>query len=416
MSEHDKEPFFHKVEASLVLTVVGILLLFAGAVIITLSAPRFVDPSWTQPTSYFQVQMYEVADPRIYLSSTATRSGQLQAVYHLKKGESLLAFTESNTVRFVAPPELEKYVTRFGNEDKELILTSRLLMLRAPEGKAQERAEKMREKLREESQGLRIFHTILELYEPDGSEAFAVAETDAVHEEFIDKNYVILADGGSQPYFNDPGVIFIKNPREYRISRYQRGGTFGWRYDPDGEAVASLEELRGDPLGFRSRAELIREGEHIFAQEGCWYCHSDQTRTLVQDVVLNGSAAYPAPPSSSNEYIYQKVTFPGTRRIGPDLSRVAIKRPTRDWHQSHFWSPRTESPGSIMPSFKHFFDDDPSGTDKSEIGIPNYRFEAVFQYMMTKGSRITPPTEAWWLGRDPVQTLQIINGEKVFRE
>ena len=166
-------------------------------------------------------------------------------------------------------------------------------------------------------------------------------------------------------------------------------------------------------MGFYSRKELIYLGEHIYAIEGCWYCHTDQTRTLIQDVVLNGSDSYPAPPSSANEYIYQKITFAGTRRIGPDISRVGVKRPSRDWHKSHFWAPKTASVGSIMPAFQHFFDNDPRGTSNTAMGIPNYRFEAIYQYLMTKGTRITPPTEAWWLGKDPIQTKLIIEGQKV---
>ena len=65
-----------------------------------------------------------------------------------------------------------------------------------------------------------------------------------------------------------------------------------------------------------------------------------------------------------------------------------------------------------MPSFRHFFDDDPRGTSKSPYGIPNYKFEAVYQYLMTKGTRITAPTQAWWIGKDPIQTTQIIEGKK----
>jgi len=132
----------------------------------------------------------------------------------------------------------------------------------------------------------------------------------------------------------------------------------------------------------------------------------------VQDVVLNGSDSYPAPPSSANEYIYQKITFPGTRRIGPDISRTGVKRPSRDWHKGHFWSPQSASKGSIMPAFRHFFDNDPRGTGHNQMGIPNYKFEAIYQYLMTKGTRIFPPTQAWWLGKDPIQTLEIIEGRK----
>lgn len=254
--------------------------------------------------------------------------------------------------------------------------------------------------------------TVLELFASDKKEAFAIAPAEGTIENWVDEDFKILDDTPKQPYHRDLGVIYVNNPLEYRITRFTFNDREGWRYDPKGERIGSLEEFKKSSIGFRSRAELIALGEHIYAIEGCWYCHTDQTRTLVQDVVLNGSDSYPAPPSSASEYIYQKITFPGTRRIGPDISRVGIKKPSRDWHKGHFWSPKTASQGSIMPAFHHFFDDDPRGTSKNTVGIPNYRFEAMYQYLMTKGTRITPPTQAWWLGKDPIRTKEIIEGQR----
>lgn len=411
----------YKVELSAIATILGIILLFSGAVIVTLIAPGFVDPTWTQPTSRYQVQMYEIADPNIYFSSLRSDSTALQAVYHLKKDYSILAFEESESTRILASKDLEKYVTKFG--DPTLKLTSNLLMLRKPvENKAQ--AEEMQKTLQAEwekahpkskEEGLqKPAFEILELYEPEGTEAFAAAQTDRIIENWVDKNFVLIESTQKQPFHNEPGFIYVSNPREYRVTYFKFGKNEGWKYDPEnGTAVANVEDLKHHPLGFRSRKELIQFGEHLYAIEGCWYCHTDQTRTLVQDVTLNGSDSFPAPPSSANEYIYQRITFPGTRRIGPDLSRVGVKRPSRDWHQSHFWSPKTASKGSIMPAFQHLFDADPRGTGARTSNIPNYKFEALFQYLMTKGTRITPPTEAWWLGKDPVMTKEIIEGRKV---
>lgn len=230
-------------------------------------------------------------------------------------------------------------------------------------------------------------------------------------EDWIDSNYEILDP--KQDWHTLNGVIYVSNPMEYRVIPYTFSDQKGWRFDPlGGKSIENLTTLQSHSLGFHSRKELIQQGEHFYAIEGCWYCHTDQTRTLVQDVVLNGSDSYPAPPSSANEFIYQNITFPGTRRIGPDLSRVGVKRPSRDWHKSHFWSPHTQSKGSIMPSFRHFFDDDPRGSPTRAHGIPNYRFEAMFQYLMTKGTRLTPPTKSWWLGMDPVNTKEIIEGKR----
>lgn len=408
----------HKIELSALLTVFGVILLFSTAVIIVLIAPSFVDPSWGQPSSSYQVQMYEVSDPNFYVGKAMSGSSELEFVNHLRKGYTLLAFHETPTVRILAPDDLQKYVT--GEKDPTLKLTSRLLLLRTPGNDKKEAVETKQKELRaiwenehpdwKEKERTPPYFEILELYAFDGEEAFAPAATDGITENWVDGNGFELLDPPQFPHQKGSGVIYVNNPREYRVEHYTFGTTEGWRYSPKGEPIKSLQELKEHSLGFRSRQELIALGEHIYAIEGCWYCHTDQTRTLVQDVVLNGSANYPAPPSAANEYIYQQITFPGTRRIGPDISRTAIKRPYRDWHKGHFWAPKTASEGSIMPAFHHFFDNDPRGQGKSAMGIPNYRFEAIYQYLMTKGSRITPPTQAWWLGKDPVNTKAIIEG------
>lgn len=417
MEEHKKHGFFESLDMSAILTVTGIIILFSIAVSIVLIAPRHVDPSWSQPTTPYMVQIYENADPNTYITSTGPKKRNLEFVTHLRKGRSLVAFKESATVRISAPKELEKYITRV--DDKELKLTTRLLLLK---DEANEKSELKRKELQTEweaknpdwkSTGLaRPDFKIYELYESEGEEAFSLASSEGILEDWVDQNFVILDDQKLEAFHSDPGVIYTNNPLEFRVRYTHFAGEASWSYDPSGEKVTSLEQLTSAPLNFISRKELIAEGEHLYAISGCWYCHTDQTRTLVQDVVLNGSDSFPAPPSSANEYIYQKITFPGTKRNGPDISRVAIKRPSRDWHIGHFWSPKTASRGSIMPAFRHFFDSDPTGTSDIAPGVPNRRFESIYQYLMTKGTRITPPTQAWWLGRDPVQTIEIIEGRK----
>ncbi|MEI8365526.1 MAG: cbb3-type cytochrome c oxidase subunit II [Parachlamydiaceae bacterium] len=415
--------FVHNLDKSAIFTVIGIILLFSTAVCVTLLAPRYVDPTWTTPSSSYQVQMYEVSDPNLYISTAASKSQTLQAIYHIKEDYSLLAFHESDTLKIVAPENLKKFVT--SHNEKVLKLTSELLLLRRPQKTdsfdAAAAAGKLIADLQaeweknhpdwKEKKSVKPNFDVLEIFSPGGHEAFAAAQSEGTIENWVDHEYKILDATLKHPYHESPGVIYINNPQEYRIIRHVFNNSEEWHYDPNGEPIKSFEQLTKNAVGFRSRAELIALGEHIYAIEGCWYCHTDQTRTLVQDVVLNGSDSYPAPPSSANEYIYQKITFPGTRRIGPDISRVGIKRPSRDWHKGHFSSPKTASQGSIMPSFRHFFDEDPRGSSTNTAGIPNYQFEAIYQYLMTKGTRITPPTQAWWLGKDPIRTKEIIEGE-----
>lgn len=419
--------FIHKIELSAIWTIIGVVFLFSFSILVVLIAPSYVDSTWTSPTSPYQVQMYEVADPNYYMSSASTGGSELQYVHHLKQDFTLLSFKEVGNLKIIASPELEKYVTREG--DKELKLTSRLLLLREPTEDKVAQANELQKKLKQEEKEVvtkqkgqsiadprekeeNLQYQFLEIYDPKVNEAFSFDPSGGILQDWIDQNFKILDESVKQPYHKDFGVLYVQNPREFRITRNRYGDLERWRYDPNGRPVEGLSELTSPLLGFYSRKELISFGEKIYAIEGCWYCHTDQTRTLIEDVVLNGSDSYPAPPSSANEFIYQKITFPGTRRIGPDISRVGVKRASRDWHKAHFWAPKTASAGSIMPAFQHFFDNDPRGTGKVLTGIPNHRFEAIYQYLMTKGTRITPPTQAWWLGKDPIKTKEIIEGQR----
>lgn len=416
--KQDKKFSFHNIEKSALFSIIGIIFLFSFSVIIILIMPRHVDPTWSQPSSRYQVQMYEIADPNFYVSSSPTGDYNHQYVYHLKRHFTLLSFKETDVLKIIASPDLEKYVTRI--DDPVLKLTSKLLLLERPtEAKAEQMRKTLQDKWETDNKNwkekglVKPDFQILALTEHVGDEAFGYVHTDGIIESWVDKSYKVLDEIPQQPYHQDHGVLFVNCPQEYRISFFTNlNGQKAWRYNEEGDPIKSLADLKSPLLGFMSRKELIQEGEHIYAIEGCWYCHTDQTRTLVQDVVLNGSDSYPSPPSSANEYIYQKITFPGTRRIGPDISRTGIKRPSRDWHKGHFWSPSSASKGSIMPAFKHFFDNDPRGTSKNQVGIPNYKFESIYQYLMTKGTRIFPPTQAWWLGKDPIQTIEIIEGRK----
>ena len=419
-SENILMRWMHSLELSAVLTFFGILILFAISVLMTMILPEYLDPAWTSPTSHYQVQVYEVADPNLYIARSSSASDQIETVQHIKRGYTLLAFKEGATVRFIAPPELERYITRHG--DETLKLTSDLLLLRTPQNgdvsgfDAVAAAKALHAQLKVSGPAQNLDYTVLELYAPTGDEAFVVAKNDQLYENYVGHNFEILDEAQRQGYHADPGVIYVENPKEYRVRFVPTGGAESYFYDPKGTPIANLEELRGAKFGFRSRQELIAMGEGIYKGEGCWYCHTDQTRTLIQDCVLNGTESCAAPPSSPGEYIYQSVTFPGTRRIGPDLSRVAIKRSGRDWHKAHFWYPKNATKGSIMPSYQHFFDFDPRGAHRENPGIPNLHFEAIYHYLMTKGSRMYPPTEAWWMGKDPLKTTEIIDKKELMSE
>lgn len=103
-----------------------------------------------------------------------------------------------------------------------------------------------------------------------------------------------------------------------------------------------------DPKFAYSDAQL--RGRAVYVREGCWYCHTQQIRTLEADTQRYGWRGVAAPISLPGEYSADEPHLLGTRRIGPDLSRVGGKYKT-SWHKAHFNNPRDLVPGSVMPPF-----------------------------------------------------------------
>ena len=97
-------------------------------------------------------------------------------------------------------------------------------------------------------------------------------------------------------------------------------------------------------------------GRETYIREGCWYCHTQQTRTLLADTKRSGWRGVDAPISTPDEFVYDAPHLFGTKRTGPDLSRVGGKYDTQ-WHLAHFRNPRDLVPGSVMPPFPWIAED-----------------------------------------------------------
>ncbi len=114
-----------------------------------------------------------------------------------------------------------------------------------------------------------------------------------------------------------------------------------------------LPNLRNFAEAARSgdaEAKSVMAGRAIYLREGCWYCHTQQTRTIEADTIRYGWRGQRSPVSTPDEFVYDSPHTFGTRRIGPDLSRVGGKY-DRQWHVTHFRDPRALVPGSVMPPF-----------------------------------------------------------------
>ena len=116
--------------------------------------------------------------------------------------------------------------------------------------------------------------------------------------------------------------------------------------------------------GMRPYTPLELEGRNIYVREGCYVCHSQQIRTLRDEVERYGHYSLAA------ESMYDHPFQWGSERTGPDLARVGGKY-SDQWHQSHMIDPRAVVPESIMPPYKFLFSTPLDYRDIKKILVTN---------------------------------------------
>ncbi len=85
-------------------------------------------------------------------------------------------------------------------------------------------------------------------------------------------------------------------------------------------------------------------GRDLYIREGCNNCHSQMVRPFRHELERYGEYGKPG------ETVYEHPFLWGSKRTGPDLSRVGGKYPNL-WHVRHMQDPRSTSPRSIMPPY-----------------------------------------------------------------
>lgn len=96
--------------------------------------------------------------------------------------------------------------------------------------------------------------------------------------------------------------------------------------------------------GLPLRSPLEVAGREVYVREGCYNCHSQQVRHLAEEVLRYGPAA------TAGESVYDHPFQWGSKRTGPDLSRVG-GRYSDEWHRIHLLNPRDVVPESNMPGY-----------------------------------------------------------------
>ena len=121
--------------------------------------------------------------------------------------------------------------------------------------------------------------------------------------------------------------------------------------------------------GMRPYSPLELRGRDIYVREGCYLCHSQQIRTLRDEVERYGHYSIAA------ESMYDHPFQWGSKRIGPDLARVGGKY-SSDWHYAHLKNAQEMVPESLMPHYA-FLAETPLDTDDVQSRMRALRMVGV---------------------------------------
>ncbi len=134
------------------------------------------------------------------------------------------------------------------------------------------------------------------------------------------------------------------------------------------EVIPDFAKQSRPTVGTKPYSVLELAGRQVYIKDSCNACHSQLIRPFKSETDRYGMY------SLSGEYAYDRPFLWGSKRTGPDLMRVGNYR-TTDWHENHMWDPESVVPGSIMPAYKHQFE---NITDLDTAYAEAYTVKTVF--------------------------------------
>ena len=163
--------------------------------------------------------------------------------------------------------------------------------------------------------------------------------------------------------------------------------------------------------GMRPYTPLELEGRNIYTREGCYLCHSQQIRTLRDEVERYGHYSLAA------ESMYDHPFQWGSKRNGPDLARVGGKY-TSAWHLAHLANPQSVVPESTMPRYRFLAETPLAYADIADhlralraVGVP-YTDEMIASAKADVEAQVNPDGDSKGLtGRYPKAVVTSATGD-----
>jgi cytochrome c oxidase cbb3-type subunit II len=141
---------------------------------------------------------------------------------------------------------------------------------------------------------------------------------------------------------------------------------------------------------------VAQQGSHVFAANGCVYCHSQFARDKIEGGDIDRQWAKRR--TVARDYMNDRQVFLGVSRLGPDLTNIGVRQKDAQWYYRLLYDPRTLNPNSIMPSYRWLFREQKiagqpannalklDGSDKPKVGyeiVPTAEGESLVAYLLS---------------------------------
>lgn len=178
-------------------------------------------------------------------------------------------------------------------------------------------------------------------------------------------------------------------------------GVFGLPYLQLGNLQPQVDDDVSLPPG---TSGLAKAGAHIYAANGCVYCHTQQVRPpeFGGDIARGWGKRH----TVARDYLNDRPLLLGLLRTGPDLTNIGVRQPDAQWHYKHLYNPKSVVPWSIMPAHAFLFkvqkiqgqrsEDavDLEGEDAPPEGsevVPTYEAKALVHYLLSLNKNYSLP-------------------------
>jgi cytochrome c oxidase cbb3-type subunit II len=111
-------------------------------------------------------------------------------------------------------------------------------------------------------------------------------------------------------------------------------------------------------------AGINRQGQLVYAREGCNQCHTQMIRGAQYGLDAwrkgwgedqSARAADPVRSNTLRDYLGEEYAFLGVQRTGPDLANAGWRFEDRKALHLKFYAPRSQKDWSTMPAYRHLY-------------------------------------------------------------